>query len=276
MMQSYRLGPNKRRGWIVGDVRRVLVVGAAGLIGGIVRRHLGRDYELSYLDRQPAPFVSHVADIRRLASIRPAFAEIDAVLHLAAASSVDSSWDDVLGDNLTGTYNVFEAAREQGVRRVVFASSNHVVGMYETDGAPNIYDLADLRSVDSSSPIRPDSLYGASKAFGEALGRLYADRYGMDVVCLRIGIVREDDDPARADAGRPFSTLPMLTADESRHRLRATWLSHRDCAQLIRRALEAPVHWAVVYGVSDNPRRIWDLQGARDLLGFDPEDAAPE
>ena len=259
----------------MGDVRRVLVVGAAGLIGGIVRRHLGGDYELSCLDREPTPYVSHVGDIRRLESIRPAFAEIDAVVHLAAASSVDSSWDDVLGDNITGTYNVFEAAREHGVRRVVFASSNHVVGMYEADGAPAIYDLADVRSVDSSSPIRPDSLYGASKAFGEALGRLYADRYGLDVVCLRIGSVREDDDPARAEAGRPFSTLPVLTADQARQRLRATWLSHRDCAQLIRRALEAPVHWAVVYGVSNNPRRLWDLQGARDQLGFEPQDAAP-
>jgi nucleoside-diphosphate-sugar epimerase len=148
--------------------------------------------------------------------------------------------------------------------------------MYEADGAPAIYDLADLRSVDTSSPIRPDSLYGASKAFGEALGRLYADRYGLDVVCLRIGTVREDDDPARAEAGRPFSTLQVLTTEQSRHRLRATWLSHRDCAQLIRRALEAPVHWAVVYGVSDNPRRMWDIQGARDQLGFEPEDAAPE
>jgi nucleoside-diphosphate-sugar epimerase len=258
------------------DRRRVLVTGSSGLIGRIVKEHLARDYALSYLDRDPSARASHVGDIRHLDSIRPAFAGIDAVVHLAAASSVDSSWDDVLGDNITGTYNVFEAARLHGVRRVVFASSNHVVGMYEADGAPAIYDLADLRSVDTSSPIRPDSLYGASKAFGEALGRLYADRYGLDVVCLRIGTVREDDDPARAEAGRPFSTLQVLTTEQSRHRLRATWLSHRDCAQLIRRALEAPVHWAVVYGVSDNPRRMWDIQGARDQLGFEPEDAAPE
>jgi hypothetical protein len=93
---------------------------------------------------------------------------------------------------------------------------------------------------------------------------------------LRIGTVRADDDPTRAAAGHPFAVFPELSAEQARHRLRATWLSHRDCAGLIRAALEAPVHWAVVYGVSNNPRRIWDLQGARDLLGYDPVDAAPE
>jgi nucleoside-diphosphate-sugar epimerase len=217
-----------------------------------------------------------VGDIRDLATIRPAFAGVDAVVHLAAASSVDAPWDDVLADNITGTYNVFEAAREHGVRKVVFASSNHVVGMYEVEGAPAIYDLADRRLCEPLTPVRPDSLYGVSKVFGEALGRLYADRHGMDVVCLRIGSVREDDDPTRGQAGRPFAPFPELTEAQSRHRLRAAWLSHRDCAQLIQRALDAPVHWAVVFGVSNNPRRFWDLQGARDLLGYDPIDAAPE
>lgn len=258
------------------ELRRVLVTGANGLIGGIVRRHLGGDYALSFLALEPAPPPSHVGDIRDLATIRPAFAGADAVVHLAAASSVDAPWDHVLADNIAGTYNVFEAAREHGVRKLVFASSNHVVGMYEADGAPAIYDLGDRRVYDASTPVRPDSLYGVSKVFGEALGRLYADRYGMDVVCLRIGSVREDDDPIRGEGGRLFEPFATFSAQESRHRLRATWLSHRDCAQLIRRALDAPVHWAVVYGVSNNPRRIWDLQSARDLLGYEPVDAAPE
>lgn len=258
------------------EFRRVLVTGANGLIGGIVRRHLGREYALSFLAREPAPPPNHVGDIRDLASIRPAFVGAAAVVHLAAASSVDAPWDDVFADNIAGTYNVFEAAREHGVRRMVFASSNHVVGMYEVEGAPGIYDLDNHRVYDASTPVRPDSAYGISKVFGVALGRLYADRYGMDVVCLRIGSVREDDDPTRAEAGRPFGPFPSLTAEQSRNRLRATWLSHRDCAQLIQRALDAPVHWAVVYGVSNNPRRIWDLQGARDLLGYEPVDTAPE
>jgi len=256
--------------------RRVVITGAAGLIGGIVSEDLRDSCDILGLDRMPGPHVTHVLDIRRLEAIRAVFAGVDAVVHLAGASSVDSSWDEVLDNNIIGTYNVFEAAREHAVGRVVFASSNHVVGMYEVDGAPAIYELADPRVVDAASAARPDSLYGASKVFGEAIGRLYADRYGMDVICLRIGTVRHDDDPTHDDAGAPFGPLPVLSALERRHRLRATWLSHRDCAQLVRRALEADVRWAVVYGISDNPRRMWDLDEARTRLGYAPADGAPE
>jgi nucleoside-diphosphate-sugar epimerase len=256
-------------------IRRVLVTGGDGIIGSVVRRTLADAYELSFLTLRPASFASHVGNITRLASIRPAFRGVDAVVHLAGASSVDSPWEQVLANNVVGTYNVFEAARQAGVKRVVYASSNHTIGMYEAEGAPGIYDLDDGRAFDVSVPVRPDSLYGVSKVFGEALGRLYADRHQMDVICLRIGAVRESDDPTKAEAGRPFEPFPVLTTDQSRKRLRAVWLSHRDCAQLIQRALEAPVHWAVVYGISNNPRRFWDLRGARDLLGYEPMDSAP-
>jgi nucleoside-diphosphate-sugar epimerase len=253
----------------------VLITGGEGLIGGILRTTLADRYEFSFLTQGPAAFESHVGDIACLECIQPAFEGVDAVVHLAAASSVDSPWNRVLADNIIGCHNVFEAAREAGVKRVVFASSNHTVGMFESEGAPAIYELDDPRVITVEEPVRPDSLYGASKVFGEALGRLYAERYGIDVVCLRIGTVREDDDPTAARAGRPFGPLPELTVDESRMRLRATWLSHRDCAQLISRALDAPVHWAVVFGVSGNPRRFWDLEAARALLGYVPEDSAP-
>jgi nucleoside-diphosphate-sugar epimerase len=256
-------------------IRRVLVTGGDGIIGSVVRRTLADAYELSFLTLRPASFASHVGNITRLASIRPAFRGVDAVVHLAGASSVDSPWEQVLANNVVGTYNVFEAARQAGVKRVVYASSNHTIGMYEVEGAPGIYDLDDERTFNVSVPVRPDSLYGVSKVFGEALGRLYADRHQMDVICLRIGAVRESDDPTKAEAGRPFEPFPVLTTDQSRQRLRAVWLSHRDCAQLIQRALEAPVHWAVVYGVSNNPRRFWDLGAARDLLGYEPLDSAP-
>jgi nucleoside-diphosphate-sugar epimerase len=256
-------------------VRRVLVTGGDGNIGRVVRRFLADTYELSFVTLRRAPFASHVGNITSLASIQAAFDGVDAVLHLAAASSVDTPWDRVLADNIVGTYNVFEAARRAGVKRVVFASSNHTMGMYEAEGAPGIYDLDDPRVHDALAPVRPDSLYGVSKVFGEAVGRLYADRYRMDVICLRIGIVRESDDPTKVEAGRPFEPFPVLTAEQSRQRLRAVWLSHRDCAQLIQRSLDAPVHWAVVYGVSNNPRRFWDLGPARDLLGFEPLDSSP-
>lgn len=231
--------------------QRVLVTGAEGTIGGAVRRHLGDRYEL----------VSLGGDISKLEEIAAGFAGIDSVVHLAADASEQAPWDSVLPNNIVGTYNVFEAARRAGVRRVVFASSNHVMGMYELDGAPEIYRLDDPRVYDHTDEIRPDSLYAVSKVFGEALGRFYMERHGLDVFCLRIGMVRPDDDP---------------TAAEPRERARAMWQSQRDCAELIGCCLDAEgVRWAVVYGISDNPRKFWDLSHARELLGYEPRDSAP-
>ena len=232
--------------------RRILVTGAEGTIGTAVREHLAPRYELTSLTLTPQQFPSHVADVADLEAIRPAFEGVDAVVHLAASAGLETPWDDVLRNNIVGTYNVFEASRLAGVSRVVFASSNHVVGMYELDGAPG--------------------LYGVSKAYGEALGRMYMERHGLRVFCLRIGAVRAHDDPTTP------ATSPLLDLDDEgrRNRLRAVWLSRRDCAELVAACLEVEdVSWAVVYGVSANPRRFWDLRHARELLGWEPQDAAP-
>ena len=253
-------------------VRRVLVTGAEGVIGTAVRKHLGSRYELTSLTLTPQDFPSHVADIADLDAIRPAFDGVDAVVHLAASPSLETAWADVLHNNIVGTYNVFEAARLANVARVVFASSNHVIGMYELDGAPALYEPDDERTYDNTAEIRPDSLYGVSKAYGEALGRMYVERHGLRVFCLRIGAVRANDDPTAPTA----NPLIDLDAEGRRNRLRAVWLSQRDCAELIASCLEVEdVSWAVVYGVSANARRFWDLTNARELLGWEPQDSAP-
>lgn len=254
---------------------RVLLTGAEGVIGTVLRGPLGEAFEVRCLTRGPAQFPSHTGDISRLESIQDAFVDIEAVILLAGESSVDAGWTSVLDANVIGTYNVFEAARRTGVRRVVFASSNHAVGMYEATGAPGIYDLDDQRVIDETAPVRPDSLYGVSKVVGESIGRLYSDRYGIDVICLRIGSIGAVDDPEQSAAGRPFDAWPVLTARESRARRRAVWLSHRDCVQLFHRALTCDARWAVVFGTSDNPRQMWDLTGAREVLGYVPQDGAP-
>ena len=252
--------------------RRVLVTGAEGTIGSAVREHLGGRYELTSLTLTPQEFPSHVADIADLDAILPAFENVDAVVHLAASAELEAPWDDVLRNNIVGTYNVFEAARRAGVARVVFASSNHTVGMYELDGAPTLYDVDDERSYDHTAELRPDSLYGVSKAYGEALGRMYLERHGLRVFCLRIGAVRAHDNPTAATPG----PLIDLDAEGQRNRLRAVWLSQRDCAELISSCLDVEdVSWAVVYGVSGNPRRFWDLSHAKELLGWEPQDSAP-
>ena len=257
------------------EVKRVLVTGAAGVIGTAVRQHLADRFEIHSLTRRPADFPSFIADIVDLDAILPAFAGIDAVVHLAASITVDSAWDDVLQNNLIGTYNIYEAARQQEVKAVVFASSNHTIGMYEMDGAPDIYALDDPRVYDHTVEVRPDSLYGVSKVYGEALGRLYHDLHGIRVYNLRIGSVRADDDP-RAPSVPDGSFWLDLTPEQKYDRLRSTWLSQRDCAELIAACLDATdVTWATVYGISNNPRQFWDLSHAKEVLGWVPKDGAP-
>lgn len=276
--------------------RRVLITGAEGTIGTLLRKywagnhgsgennvaanrnvyHSNHDYDVRSLTRQPSDFPSHVGDIADLEAILPAFQDIDVVVHLAAEPDVETPWDKILHSNIIGTRNVFEAARLNGVGTIVFASSNHAIGMYEEEAAPGIYALDDARVFDETAEIRPDSLYGVSKVFGEALGRYYSDTYGMRVVCVRIGTVRKDDDPCAPEVADSSPWLP-ISAEEKYERLRATWLSHKDCAQLLMRCIEAEhVRWAVVYGISNNPRQFWDITAARQLLGYQPEDSAPE
>jgi nucleoside-diphosphate-sugar epimerase len=257
---------------------RVLVTGANGLIGGFVMdawRAPGSRFDPVGLARQPGPHADVVADIRDLDAMTAACAGIDAVVHLAASSAVESSWEAVLESNLIGTYTVFEAARRAGVPRVVFASSNHAIGTYELEGAPELYDLDDGRVYDHDAELRPDSLYGVSKVYGEALGRHYVDQHGMKVVCLRIGGARAPDAPSHPNQlwadmrDRSPETLAL------RRRMRAVWLSERDCVQLIEKSLLTEEPWVVVYGISDNPRRFWDIEHARRVLGYEPRDAAP-
>lgn len=258
--------------------KQVLITGATGVIGRAVREHLADRYDLHYLTRRPADFPSHVADITDLDAIQPAFRGMDSVVHLAASSTVDSTWEEILPNNLIGTYNVYEAARREGVDSVVFASSNHTIGVYEIEGAPELYELDDPRVYDHTVDVRPDSLYGMSKVYGEALGRYYVDMHGLRVFCLRIGSVRESDDPVDPSIGEASPPLLNLTTPEQRYkRMRGTWLSRRDCSELISRCLEADhLDWAVVYGISDNPRKFWDISHARELLGYHPRDGAPE
>ncbi|CAN5661336.1 NAD-dependent glucose-6-phosphate dehydrogenase Azf [soil metagenome] len=254
---------------------RVAVTGAAGVIGRAVLEHLSDRYELVAITHRREGFPSIVLDIADVESVERAFAGVDAAVHLAASPAVDTPWDGILHNNLIGTYAVYEAARRAGVRTMVFASSNHTIGGYEIDGAPDIYEIEDTRVYDHRAELRPDSLYGVSKVFGEALGRYYHDTFGVRVYNLRIGTVRGDDDPRSSSVAESSFWLD-LTLEQKFDRLRATWLSRRDCAELIACCLEADdVSWATVYGISDNPRQFWDLHEARTLLGFNPQDGAP-
>ena len=258
--------------------RTVLVTGSNGRIGRTVIdawRASGR-YRPIGLARSAGPYADVIADVTNLDAVERAMEGIDAVLHLAANPSLESSWEDVRDSNLIGTYNVFEAARRAGVNKVVFASSNHAVGTFEIANRPKLYDLDDGRAIDHTVEIQPDSLYGVSKAFGEAMARYYVDHHGLSAVCLRIGSWTGDDAPISA-----YNLWDPCTDDDpetraKRRRFRATWLSDRDGVHLVERALETPKRWFLCYGVSDNPRRFWDIEHAREGIGYNPRDAAPE
>lgn len=241
------------------DPLRVAVTGATGLIGGLLVDGLDHDrFEVRALDRADA-------DVTDLDALERAFAGAEALVHLAADSSVDAAWDELLGPNVVGAYHAYEAAVRAGVRRVVFASSNHAVGMYLYD-EERFADPGHPVKVDAAAPIRPDSLYGATKAFGEALGRLYADRHGLEVVCLRIGWVTDDDEP-------PTPERDVIRKDPVvSRRARGMWLSHRDCVSLVAAALSAQVRFAVVNGVGDNVGRWFSLDEGRRALDWWPRE----
>jgi NAD+ dependent glucose-6-phosphate dehydrogenase len=229
--------------------KRVLITGAAGRIGSSLAESLKDRYELRLHYHQtvpaqpPVPDI-HIADVANYDEIAPAMQGMDAVVHLAADPSVQATWESVRDRNIIGTYNVYESARQAGVTKIIFASTNHVMGMYDRDRQWPIY---------VTQPPRPDSLYGVSKAFGETLGRHYVDRYGLSIICLRIGWFLD----------RPHDEIGLWM-----------WLSPRDCAQAVWRAIESPLSYGVFYTISRNSRRHWDLTETIEKLGYVPEDDA--
>ncbi|MFL6096912.1 MAG: NAD-dependent epimerase/dehydratase family protein [Blastococcus sp.] len=229
---------------------RVLITGAAGRIGTWLRGGLPeRGWAVRCVDVVPVPDERPgeeqiVADVTDLAAMVDAAQGVDAVVHLAGVVG-ESTWPVISHANIEGTYATLEAARRAGVQRVVLASSNHATG-FTPRPAEGL-----LREEDA--PPRPDTYYGVAKVTMEALGSLYADRYGMDVVCLRIG-----------------SAFPEPTTV----RMLATWLSPADTLSLVDAALRTPdPGYAVVWGVSANTRNWWDLTAAR-ALGYEPADDA--
>lgn len=228
-------------------MKRILITGAAGVIGSTLRAGLrGACPLLRLSDARPLPTPAAgeecvSADLRDFPAVASLMRGMDCVVHLGGIPR-EGPWEAILDNNIIGTYNVFEAARQCGVKRVIFASSNHVIGYYRASKMLGIEE-----------PPRPDSRYGVSKVFGEALGRLYADKHGLSVACLRIGSFRE----------RPQNARQL-----------ATWISPRDMVQLVRCCIDAPDYrFLVLYGVSDNSRSRWHNPAAA-VVGYRPQDNA--
>jgi uronate dehydrogenase len=227
-------------------VKTILMTGAAGRIGTFLRPELAGKYALRLSDIEPIrdlrPGETFVrADISRLSDMLRVTKGVDAVVHFGGQSG-EHDWDRILSRNIIGFYNALEAARRNGVRRFLVATSNHAVGFYRCD-----------QTIDHRVYPKPDSRYGVSKVFNEALASLYADRYGMEMFCMRIGNVNR--------------------APIDRRRL-AIWISGRDMAQLVTIGIEHPdIRFEIVYGISDNARAWFDNANAH-RLGYRPQDAS--
>ena len=230
-------------------MKKVLVTGAAGGIGTRLRQLMKGVYpQIVWSDiKKPSDLAAGEnflqADLADLAAVERLLDGVEGVVHLGGFS-VEGPWETILNANIVGCYNMFEAARRRGVKRVVFASSNHAVGYYPR-----------RRKIGVDEPVRPDSRYGVSKAFGEALAAMYAYKHGLRVTCLRIG---------------NFGDAPA-----DRRRL-SIWLAPQDLLQLIRIGLEHPdIRYEIFYGASDNERGFWDNETAF-RFGYKPQGRAEE
>ncbi|WP_149086475.1 NAD-dependent epimerase/dehydratase family protein [Pseudomonas prosekii] len=227
---------------------RLLLTGAAGGLGKVLRETL-RPYakvmRLSdIVEITPASDSSEevvTCDLADKQAVHQLVEGVDAILHFGGVST-EHAFEEILGANICGVFHIYEAARRHGVKRVIFASSNHVIGFYKQDEV-----------IDAHSPRRPDSYYGLSKSYGEDVASFYFDRYGIETVSIRIG-----------------SSFP----EPQNRRMMSTWLSFGDLTQLLERALYAPnVGHTIVYGVSDNKNVWWDNRLAAGL-GYVPQDSS--
>ncbi len=229
----------------------LLLTGAAGTLGRLLAEPLRMRCRQLVISDLAGPLATlappHGAqavacDLSAAAAARDLLRGVDAVVHLGGVS-VEGPFEPILEANIRGTFNLYDAARRAGTRRIVYASSNHVTGCHPV-GA----------QLDPADETRPDGHYGLSKLFGEGVARMHHDRYGIESVCLRIG---------------------TATPEPADRRALSTWISPRDLIALVIASLEAPqVGCLIAYGLSDNPRRWWNCDEAWARLGFRPQDSA--
>jgi uronate dehydrogenase len=229
-------------------LNRLLQTGAAGGLGKVLRETL-RPYAKIIRLSDIAPMDAPTGDNEEVvqcnladkAAVHALCEGVDAIAHFGGVS-VERPFEEILEANIKGVFHIYEAARKHGIKRVIFASSNHVIGFHKQ-----------TETIDANAPRRPDSYYGLSKSYGEDMASFYFDRYGIETVSIRIG-----------------SSFP----EPLNRRMMATYLSYRDLTNLIERSLFTPnVKHTVVYGASANRDLWWDNHMARHL-GFEPQDTS--
>ena len=245
---------------------KILVTGMSGLIGTALRGALEADHELSALNRSAVEGIPTTrAELADYDAIRPAFDDVDTVVHLAAKAGERFTWDELLETNIVGTRHVFEAAREAGCRRVVFASSGATISGYEADEPyaslvrGNYDGLTEWPMITTATPTRPSGVYGSTKVWGEALAQHLVDTTDLSITSVRLGYVNAEDKPTNP---RAFSV----------------WCSQRDIVDfLVRATLKADqTGYDAVFVTSDNRYGYRDLSNAEVRYGFVSRDAAED
>ncbi len=241
---------------------KVGITGAEGRIGGYLRAGLADAHEISPFTLTPQQFESTAVDISDANAMNGVFAGLDAVIHLAGDPSPAGSWESMLNNNIIGTFNVLEESRRAGVKKVVFASTNHTQHGETMGASPEILDVSNPVMLRLGDYFNPSSIYGASKATGEIYGRLFARHHNVQFVAMRIGAIGNEDSPIRS-AGTP-----------SEDYVRAMFLSRGDLLTAFQKALEVDRDFTLAYVISNNGRRIFDMRETNEALGFYPQDDA--
>lgn len=236
-------------------MERILITGSEGRIGRILAPALANGYEVFSLDIKVSNHRNTFrADITKKADLRAVFQKVapQFVIHLAGNPNEFASWEEIYKPNILGTQNVYACSKEAGVKRVIFASSTHLVGSYA--GYPE-GPLEDNRILTVNDPVRPDSYYGSSKGFGELLARQFYDLYKLESVCIRIGAFRPHGLEGSNDIYRNIT------------------ISKKDLIQLFRKALSSNITFGIYFGISNNPNTYLDLSSVKKDLGYSPQDS---
>ncbi|MCI0747213.1 MAG: NAD(P)-dependent oxidoreductase [Verrucomicrobia subdivision 3 bacterium] len=234
--------------------KRVLITGPGGRVGPHILPLLRDEFALRLFDTKELAiegddeFVR--GDIQDFALLKQACEGIETMIHLAAISDEDDFYSRLLPVNLAGVYNAFEAAKQAGVKRVIFTSTGQTVLNYPKG-----------HWVTPEMPPRPSTVYACTKLFGEALARYYSDIHGLSMFCIRLCYFR------------PYDSELLRTPG---HDVLREWCSPRDLAQLLVKCMHSSVKFAVFFGVSANTGRFWDISNAQELVGYEPEDNAAD
>lgn len=228
--------------------KKILITGAGGRIGSVITPMLSNTYNLRLLDTMKLkPHKKEeivTGDIRDSTFLKSTMEDVDAIIHLAAIPDEDDFYTKLMPINIEGTYTLLETARRCGVKKVVLASTCQIAFGY-----PN------STFVTTDMAVRPVNLYSCTKIFGEAVGRYYSDKFGMSVICLRIGYFQNYDSEFLQDS-----------------EVRKKWCSPKDLVQIIEKSIDSKLKYGVFFAISNNKDRVWDIEDAKQKLNYDPVD----